>query len=107
MNRYVRKAMQTAARIAEHPVATLVTGLGLFISGMVDLCEQFLASGDTGVSAYQGVMLMGFVALMRGVSGIIESFEWIGKASEERLEELMHQHRAKPNALHDDAAHAD
>jgi hypothetical protein len=63
---------------------TLVTGFGLFLSGMVELAEQIFSGFDTAIGIHQGIIFLGIVTFLRGVADIVEATEWLSRGSDDR-----------------------
>lgn len=55
-----------------HPMVTLVTGVGLFSSGMVELIEQIVPDFEHFLGVHHGVILLGIVGILRGFSELVE-----------------------------------
>ncbi|KAA5604094.1 hypothetical protein F1188_17540 [Roseospira marina] len=66
------------APIVRHPLASVIAGLGLLLSGVVELLEHVL-SFDTPIDAYQGVILLGVVTTLQSLAHMVEGAEWLTK----------------------------
>ena len=71
------------APISRHPAMTLITGLGLFISGVFELLEQIFTDFESVVGVHQGVILLGIVTFLRGLADMVEASEWLSKGAEQ------------------------
>ena len=74
------------APISRHPAMTLVTGVGLFVSGSVELAEQIFTNFESSVGIHQGIVLLGIVTFLRGVADLVEASEWLSRGTEEDLQ---------------------
>lgn len=78
--------MRFVAPISRHPAMTLITGLGLFISGAFELAEQIFTNFESVVGVHQGVILLGIVTFLRGLADMVEASEWLSKGADEEEE---------------------
>lgn len=80
--------LKFVAPISRHPAMTLITGLGLFISGAFELAEQIFTNFESVIGVHQGVILLGIVTFLRGLADVVEASEWLSKGTDEE-EELV------------------
>jgi hypothetical protein len=78
------------APVSRHPAMTLTTGVGLFLSGSVELAEQIFTEFDTAIGIHQGVILLGVVTFLRGIADLVEASEWLSKGADEQEEARGH-----------------
>jgi hypothetical protein len=62
-----------------HPAVTLLTGVGLFASGIIELLEETLPDFEHFIGVHHGVILMGVVGILRGFAEAMEGAEWLTK----------------------------
>lgn len=77
------------APIARHPAMTVVTGLGLFLSGVAEAFAQLFTDFESIIGAREGVILLGVVTFLKGLADLVEASEWLSKdiAEEEQVSE--------------------
>jgi hypothetical protein len=78
-----RFVLRYVAPISRHPAMTVITGLGLFISGSFELAEQIFTDFDSVIGVHQGVILLGIVTFLRGLADVVEASEWLSKGTDE------------------------
>jgi hypothetical protein len=71
------------APISRHPAMTVTTGVGLFISGIVELAEQIFTNFESMVGIHQGVILLGIVTFLRGLADLVEASEWLSRGTDD------------------------
>ena len=71
--------MRWVAPLARHPVVSLVTGIGLLVSGFADLLEDVFTGFEIFLETYHGLILFGIVTALRGLSEMLEGMEWISR----------------------------
>jgi len=88
--RYFRHfVVRFVAPISRHPAMTLITGLGLFVSGSFELAEQIFTNFESVVGIHQGVILLGIVTFLRGLADLVEASEWLSKGTDEEEAETV------------------
>lgn len=76
MSRSVRHVIgRSVRRLTEHPLTTLVTALGLFLGGAMELAEEMVPGFDHALGVHHGVILVGFVGILRGITELVEGAE--------------------------------
>ena len=88
--RFRHLVIRFVAPISRPPAMTLTTGLGLALSGTVELAEQIFTEFETTIGVHQGVILLGIVTFLRGVADLVEASEWLSRGADE--EEEAHDH---------------
>ncbi len=73
------------APVARHPVATVVTGVGLILSGLMEMANDVFTGFETAVDAYHGLILLGLVTGLRGIADLIEGLEWLSRGADESV----------------------
>ena len=91
------------APISRHPAMTLVTGVGLFVSGSVELAEQIFTNFESSVGIHQGIVLLGIVTFLRGVADLVEASEWLSRGTEEDLQAAHAHAHDEQAAMHPNA----
>ena len=71
------------ARVAHHPLFTVVTGLGLFLAGIMEALEQILVDFEGAFEVHHAVILLGFVTMLQALAEMVEGVEWLSKGAEE------------------------
>lgn len=61
--------------LLRHPMTNVVLGLGLLITGLVELVEGAFEEVETVIDAYHGVVLFGLVTALRGLLELLEAAE--------------------------------
>jgi hypothetical protein len=74
-----RKWVRALARLGRHPGVVIVTALGLFATGAVELAEEMIPDFEHFIGVHHGVMLMGFAGFVRGMTELLEG---LGEVSE-------------------------
>jgi len=62
------------AAIIHHPLASLVSGLGLLLSGLVEFLESLIGF-ETVIDAYHGVIVLGTVTTLKSLAYMVEGTE--------------------------------
>jgi hypothetical protein len=75
------------APIARHPAMTLITGIGLLLSGMLEAFEQIFTDFESLVGPREGVILLGIVTFFKGIADMVEASEWLSRGIEEEREQ--------------------
>ena len=91
------------APISRHPAMTLVTGVGLFVSGSVELAEQIFTNFESSVGIHQGIVLLGIVTFLRGVADLVEASEWLSRGTEEDLQAAQAHAHDEQATMHPNA----
>jgi len=73
--------------LLRHPITNLVLGLGLLITGLVELMEGAFEEFETVIDAYHGIVLFGFVTALRGLLELLEAAEIFAIGDRELEEE--------------------
>lgn len=76
IHRFFRRYLGPLVR---HPAVTLLTGVGLLASGIIELLEETLPNFEHFIGVHHGVILMGLVGILRGFSEAVEGSEWLTK----------------------------
>lgn len=85
--------LRYVAPIARHPAMTLVTGVGLLLSGMLEAFEQIFTDFESLVGPREGVILLGIVTFFKGIADMVEASEWLSRGvEEERDAQKSQQH---------------
>ena len=63
-----------------HPMTTVVLGLGLLVTGIVELIEAAFEGFETAIDAHHGLLLFGFVTALRGLLEMLEAAEVLAMA---------------------------
>jgi uncharacterized membrane protein len=71
------------APIARHPAMTVITGLGLFLSGAVEAFTQIFTDFESVIGAREGVILLGGITFLKGLADMVEASEWLSKGIDE------------------------
>lgn len=87
-----RVALRLAA-IIHHPLASLVSGLGLLLSGLVEFLESLIGF-ETVIDAYHGVIVLGTVTTLKSLAYMVEGTERLIKDVENG-----HHHKYEPPGL--------
>jgi hypothetical protein len=61
--------------LLRHPMTNVVLGLGLLVTGLVELVEGAFEEIETVIDAYHGVVLFGLVTALRGLLELLEAAE--------------------------------
>jgi hypothetical protein len=61
--------------ITEHPLTVLVTATGLFVGGLMELIEDLVPDFEHVIDMHHGVMLLGLVGMLRGLTELAEGAE--------------------------------
>jgi uncharacterized membrane protein HdeD (DUF308 family) len=78
------------APIARHPAMTVVTGLGLFLSGIAEAFSQLFTDFESVIGAREGVIVLGVITFLKGLADLVEASEWLSKGIEEEEEQASH-----------------
>ena len=78
------------APIARHPAMTLLTGLGLFFSGIAEAFAQIFTDFESVIGAREGVILLGLITFLKGLADMVEASEWLSKGIEEEQAQEHH-----------------
>lgn len=70
------------APIARHPAISMLTGVGLLISGLSDLLEDLFTDFESMLETYHGLILFGLVTALRGLADAVEGIDWMAKDAE-------------------------
>ncbi|MCB9959411.1 MAG: hypothetical protein H6843_12485 [Rhodospirillaceae bacterium] len=70
------------APIARHPAISMLTGVGLLISGVSDLLEDLFTDFESMLETYHGLILFGLVTALRGLADAVEGIDWMAKDAE-------------------------
>jgi hypothetical protein len=81
------------APIARHPAMTLMTGVGLLLSGLMEAFEQVFTDFESLVGPREGVILLGIVTFFKGIADLVEASEWLSRGVEEEQEAEECEHR--------------
>jgi len=75
----VRRLLYSVASVAKplvrHPATNVVLGVGLVLTGLLELFEGMAEEFETVVRSLHGIVLFGFVTALRGFLELIESAE--------------------------------
>ncbi|HIG28143.1 MAG TPA: hypothetical protein EYQ50_10205 [Verrucomicrobiales bacterium] len=63
-------------RIAHHPALTLITGIGLFLTGLSEALETIFVDFESVVETHNAIILLGLVQILRAIAEMVESAEW-------------------------------
>ena len=77
-----RSVLRWLAPIARHPATSIVTGMGLLISGVADLLEDVITDFETVLESYHGLIVFGLVTALRGIAEGVEGIEWLSRDAE-------------------------
>jgi hypothetical protein len=77
---------------ANHPLVTIITGIGLLVTGTMEFLEDIIADFESVVQAYHGVLLMGITLALRGFASFAEGIEWLGRVAKDEQEEEAFEH---------------
>lgn len=80
------------APIARHPAMTLITGIGLLLSGVMEAFEQVFTDFESLVGPREGVILLGIVTFFKGIADMVEASEWLSRGIEEEREQKQSAH---------------
>jgi len=80
------------APIAHHPAMTLITGIGLLLSGMMEAFEQVFTDFESLVGPREGVILLGIVTFFKGIADLVEASEWLSRGVEEERQKQETAH---------------
>jgi hypothetical protein len=80
------------APIARHPAMTLITGIGLLLSGMLEAFEQIFTDFESLVGPREGVILLGIVTFFKGIADMVEASEWLSRGVEEERQKQETTH---------------
>ena len=64
-----------AKPLVRHPATNVVLGVGLVLTGLLELVEGMVEEFETVVQALHGIVLFGVVTALRGILELIESAE--------------------------------
>jgi len=73
------------ARIAHHPLFTVITGLGLLLAGVMEALEQLLVDFEGVFEIHHSMILLGFVTLLQALAEMVEGVEWLSKGADEEV----------------------
>ncbi|MFW5641808.1 MAG: hypothetical protein ACOCTP_02255 [Roseicyclus sp.] len=74
----------TATRpLLRHPLTNVILGLGLLATGVIELVEGFVDGFETVIDAHHGIILFGFVTVLRGLLELLEAAEVFAIAERE------------------------
>jgi hypothetical protein len=75
------------APIARHPAMTLITGVGLLLSGLMEAFAQIFTDFESLIGPREGVILLGTVTFFKGIADLVEASEWLSRGVEEEREQ--------------------
>jgi hypothetical protein len=61
--------------LVHHPMTNVVLGLGLLVTGMVEVIEAAFEGFETVFEAHHGILLFGLVTALRGMLEMLEAAE--------------------------------
>ena len=68
--------------LAKHPGLTLLTGVVLLVTGLVEVLEQVLIEFDHFLAAHHGVLFLGFVTVVRSLVEFVEGMAFMSEVVE-------------------------
>jgi hypothetical protein len=77
--------------LVHHPMTNVILGLGLLVTGMVEVIEAAFEGFETVVEAHHGILLFGLVTALRGMLEMLEAAEVIAVVEHDlEVEEAAH-----------------
>lgn len=77
--------------LVHHPMTTVVLGLGLLATGIVEVIEAAFEGFETVLEAHHGILLFGLVTALRGLLEMLEAAEVLAVAEHDlEAEEAAH-----------------
>lgn len=64
-----------AKPLVNHPATNVILGIGLVLTGLLELVEGAVEEFESFINALHGIVLFGFVTTLRGFLELIESAE--------------------------------
>ena len=93
-----RAFLRWLAPIARHPAISMLTGVGLLMSGLSDLMEDIFTDFESMLETYHGLILFGLVTALRGLADAVEGIDWMAKDAEAIEESEAKQEEAAADA---------
>lgn len=84
LKRPLRRKLKTRlARVAHHPLVTVITGVGLLTAGLMEAAEEVWVGYEGTLEIYHAAILLGAATLLKAIADTVEGLEWLSKDEED------------------------